>query len=318
MNAFVKNFVKIAFLSIVIGIFLIMIGYSMNKSVFDNIVYGGYSIFGRNQDWSELEESGFYNDKNSINQTINNSDLVYPKDKDTINSLDINIVAGTVRIVEGDEFNIQVNDIGSERITSEISDGVWTIEDRGADTSNYGISVFGINISTDSITNNISSVKITIPRDFKGKNINLKCGAGSITADKLTADEVTILVGAGSCRIDELTAKEKSSYTVGAGELRIHNMSAYNATIDCSMGSIFAEGTLYGNNIVSCSMGTIDLKLEGQQNDYNYDGKCSMGTVTINGSSYSGLNQSFVKNNGADNAFSINCNVGTINLRISD
>lgn len=323
MNAFVRNFIRIAALSIAIGIILIVISYSMNKSVFDNLTYGGYSIFGYNSDWSNWDDIG-YNEDSDLNDRekedgFSDSKLTRPANGDRVDSLSINIIAGTVRISEGDEFGIKVNDTGIERVKSEFINGVWTIEDTGVDaSSNTGIRIFGINIDTQSLQNNITSVNITLPKDYKSKDISIKCGAGSIIADKLVGDVITISVGAGSCRIDDLTAKEKSNFTVGAGEIRLNNFTAYNANFDCSMGSIYGKGTLYGSNSAFCSMGTIDLNLKGQTEDYNYDGKNTMGTVTINESSYSGLNQSFDKNNGADNNIEISCNLGTISLKVSE
>lgn len=323
MNALVRNFIRIAALSIGVGIILIVISYSMNKSIFDNLAYGSYSIFGINSDWSNWEDIG-YNEDSNWDDRDNESGFTYsqlesPGNEDRVDCLSINIVAGTVKISEGDKFEIKVNDTGVGRVKSEYVNGTWTIEDTGSDTlDDSGIHIFGININTQSLQSNISNVNITLPKDYKSKDISIKCGAGSIIADKLVGDVITISVGAGSCRVDELISKEKSNFTVGAGEIRLNNFTVYNASFDCSMGSINGEGALYGSNSVFCSMGTIDLNLNGQLKDYNYDGRNTMGTVTINESSYAGLTQSFGKNNQAANDIDISCNLGTISLKLTD
>lgn len=321
MNAFLRNLSRIALISIGVGILLIVVAYSMNKSVFDKIARDGFNLLNYSSDWSDWNED--LND--DLNSNIENNDfisgvaLTSPGKSEELESLDINMIAGTLSIVEGEEFNLQVDGLEQDNIKSEFSNGVWSIEDTLSNSSdNSGIKIFGININSESLRNNIGNIRITIPKDFNGKKINLKCGAGSITADKITADEISVSVGAGSCSIDELISKEKSEFIVGAGEIIINNLSAVNAKFNCSMGSIYVKGILKGTNQAVCSMGTIDLDLEGRQEDYNYTGKCSMGTVSINNSNYTGVNQNFEKDNDADNDISINCSVGTVNLKISD
>lgn len=314
MKAFLRNLSKIALISIGVGIILIVVAYSMNKSVFDKIARDGYSIFGYNSGWSDWENEDFSNSEDS--DFITNTDFIIPGKSDKVESLDINMIAGTLTIVEGDAFNLEVNNLENGRVNSDFSNGTWSIEDtQSKSSSDNVIKIFGVN---GLINNNISNIRITIPKDFNGKIIKLKCGAGSITAEKIMADMVSVTVGAGSCRIDELSSKENSEFIVGAGEIIINNLSAVNAKFNCSMGSISVKGNLKGMNSAICSMGTIDLNLEGKQEDYNYSGKCSMGTVSINKSNYTGLNQNFEKDNDADNEININCSVGTVNLKLSE
>lgn len=322
MNAFMKNLIRIAFIFIGVGIFLVLIAYGKNRSIFDQFATEGYSLFGHNTDWSEAEgeEDGDWDTSDTNEQgTLDGGNLVHPNREDNVTELDVNIIAGTVSIIEGDEFNIQVNSIGAQRVSSEYTNGIWTIEDTSKSNSDDNtISIFGIPLNSESINKNISRIKIFIPKDFNGKKISLKCGAGAITVDSLSADLVSVSVGAGSCRIDKLTAGEKSDFTVGAGEIVINNLTGYNASFDGSMGSIYVKGILKGNISATCSMGTIELNLEGQLKDYNYSGRCNMGTVTVNDSGYTGVSQNFKKDNNADNEININCNMGTVSLKISD
>mgnify|MGYP000075616848 FL=1 len=63
-----------------------------------------------------------------------------------------------------------------------------------------------------------------------------------------------------------------------------------------------------------CGVGEINLKLKGNQNDYNYDLDCGIGEIQCGDYSFSGFGRENSIDNGADKKMDIDCGIGSINV----
>ena len=329
MNAFFRNWIKIGGIAILIGLFFVAIGYSLDDKVFHELDNGDLFFIGSHnvENNNDITQTDLKTSSSDASTDGNYSTKLNEEDLKNIKSLNFNIKAGSLSIKEGDDFSISVNESGKEYITSKVKNGVWSIEDTGNFHSGISagsteINIFGIKIKTDGNYNynnqNSLKVTVTLPKEFIADNLDILVGAGSCKADKLNAKNANVDVGAGSCRIDELIASEQSSFTVGAGEVVINSFEGENVDFDCSVGSIKVDGIMNGKNEVECSVGSVKLNLKGDSNDYNYEIHCKVGQINLNGTRYSGLNQNNKINNEAQNSFDLNCDVGTIELQIKD
>ncbi|WMJ88745.1 DUF4097 family beta strand repeat-containing protein [Anaerocolumna sp. MB42-C2] len=342
MNAFIKNCLKIAGISILLGLFLILISFSMDNTIFSN--WENFNIpFGNNNyhsgrwsnsdkedrddwdknDWSnkeaEEDKNELISDNTESKGTEGNTGIRSSGNTNNlrdVKSLALDISYGTVSIKEGEHFDIQVDNIGSNDYYSTVNEGVWKIGDN-RDDNRSEFSIFGVEIS-DSVNHpfRAANIELTIPEDFVFENLDIILNAGTIKAERLSSKNADIDVGAGSLHIEELSASEKSSYSIDTGQLVIENISAQDANINCGVGNLTAAGVINGDSLVTCGIGNVSLAINGNENDYNYNVDCGIGTVIINDNSYSGVNSKHKTNNNAKNSFDLDCGIGKIALEI--
>ena len=68
----------------------------------------------------------------------------------------------------------------------------------------------------------------------------------------------------------------------------------------------------------TCGVGSIVLKLAGDPEAYNYDLSCGVGSIEINGSTYTALGRSKEIDNNASGDISLDCGVGSIEVEIRE
>ena len=127
------------------------------------------------------------------------------------------------------------------------------------------------------------------------KEIEIDAAAGTIVADRIVADAVSLEVDAASVRIDELVVEKEAELQMNAGEMIIGYYDGPRLDVECDMGSI----------LVVC---------EGNQNDYNYELECGMGVIVFGEESYSGLGEKIHVNNGSKKLIQAECGMGEILL----
>ena len=127
------------------------------------------------------------------------------------------------------------------------------------------------------------------------KEIEIKVVNGTIFAEKMVADNVTIEIDNASVQIDELVVEDKAELQINAGQMIIGYYSGAKLETECGMGSI----------MVVC---------EGNQNDYNYDLECGMGQIQINEDNYSGIGKDLKLHNESNKSIKAECGMGEIKL----
>ncbi|SHO44970.1 DUF4097 family beta strand repeat-containing protein [Anaerocolumna xylanovorans] len=341
MRVFLKNLFRIAGGTIAVGIVLVIVALGMDNRVYTkwqnvDISYGdGWGIWNGGSNYGEEVSA----EDTEVKDT--GTDNTYPVTYQKVKSLDFHIFAGKLYIKEGDKFTLEVRNEGKNRISSEVKNGIWTLEEINTKQKASGkenkISVFGIDIDLDNTVSrkDLTEVYVTLPKGFTADKISLSVGAGTITADSLSADTGSIKVGAGTCSIDNLTVKDSSTYQVDAGMLEIEkgiinegtltcnagkigveDGTIHNSTISCMAGTITIGGSITGDSSISTSVGTINLDLKGKEEDYNYTIDCNLGALTLNGTKYNGINKHITQKNSAKNNMTLSCDVGTISVNI--
>lgn len=333
MRAFIKNLIRLAGGSLVIGLVLLVIAFSMDNKVYSkwegvNLDMGSVFLNHWDDDWDptsdesinteNTEDAGLTSDADTDSAAEDTT--VYQETYKDVKNLDFTIYAGKLHIEEGDSFSIEVNSANKVKIVSEVRDGTWRLREKSDDSADNGnkITVFGLNINLDKETNesNYTEVYITLPKDFSADNIKLSVGAGVLKAEKLTAKTGTITIGAGSSSIEEINIEQNAELKVEAGTLSIDGGSLHNSKITCSVGSVNIDGSITGESEISTTFGSINLNLEGKEKDYNYNVDCKLGTLTLNGTKYSGINKQITQKGSASNTMQLNCDMGSITMNI--
>lgn len=175
---------------------------------------------------------------------------------------------------------------------TEDTDNIVYYSDKEEDISKINGSTLKIEDNT-SIQKKIE-LEIYIPIGVL-KEIEIEAVNGTISADKMVADNVTIEIDNASVQIDELMATDKAELQINAGQMVIGYYSGTKLEAECAMGSI----------MVVC---------EGNRSDYNYDLECGMGNIQVDEDSYSGIGEDIRVNNGGEKSIKAECAMGEIRL----
>lgn len=234
-----------------------------------------------------------------------------------VETLDIKIAYGEVTIKEGDNFHIEGNNLHENGFESYVSDGIWSIRE---DEGDY-YEIFGIQLPTNRIIQweeeYLPEIIITIPEGFIAEHISLDIGAGYIRADTIRAKSGLFTVGAGKMDIDQLQVSEESEYHVGAGEMVLQQLKVNDITVEGGVGSIVMEGIITGGNSVSCGIGSIDMSIDGDIDDYSYKINSGIGSIRVNNKSYHNIERQIIKNEDARNRIDLDCGIGKITVEIN-
>lgn len=143
--------------------------------------------------------------------------------------------------------------------------------------------------------NHKGSVTVYYPEDMTFREISISMGGGDVAVKgSIKADEFDAELGAGVFHAEGIEATE-SSWEVGAGEIVLGRIESREMDFDCGTGSI-------------------EAKIAGNQQDFNYDVECGIGSVKIGNEEYGGVAFDKTINNGQNREIEISCGIGEIQL----
>lgn len=210
-----------------------------------------------------------------------------------ITALDIDISTADVTITQGERFSVEsnLNDLNVKE-----KDGVLILkEDRGFSTHKGG------------------TLKLYLPEHTVLEEADIETGAGTLTVDTLSADELTFELGAGEAEIENLQATKRAVIDGGAGSIAIHGGSLKNLDLDMGVGEINLTAALSGNNKLDLGVGESNLTLIGSKEEYDLDIEKGIGSVTIDGEDL----DDYIGSTGGQNRVSIDGGVGEIHVYFS-
>ena len=218
---------------------------------------------------------------------IKNSNGEY--NRDTIKSIDAKFGVCRVLVEEGEEFNVEQKNMGTNKVDIKISkDGVLSITNKE--------NLIGIFSGISFKKNNLCpTVIITLPRNLFLDNLVVDMGGGSFEA-----------------RTINLTSKS-TRLTVGAGQIVLKDLTSTQTELNCGMGSIDIQGKLTNRINAECGMGSIVATVFGTESDYSYKAQVGLGEVKIGNNTISGLSQ-YVSSVESENKITANCGMGAIKV----
>ena len=209
--------------------------------------------------------------------------------REAIKSIDAKFGACRVLVEEGEEFNVEQKNMGTNKVDIKISkDGVLSITNK-----DNLIGIFsGISFKKNSLC---PTVIITLPRNLFLDNLVVEMGAGSFEA-----------------RTINITSKA-TRLTVGAGQLVLKDLTSLQTELNCGVGSIDVQGKLTNRINAECGMGSIVATIFGTESDYSYKAQVGLGEVKIGNNTISGLSQ-YVSSVESENKITANCGMGAIKV----
>lgn len=214
--------------------------------------------------------------KNTGTQSVPDGDNI--QDTENIKELHIEMATGEMIIEQGSYESVMVAaDDSKMKVDTNVDGDDLYIECHGKLGGQGGVT------------------KIYLPSDLKLEQIEIDLGAGAVTADSLIADEISIEVGAGSFESQDLLKAKQLHCDVGMGEILI-------AKANCD------------HTELSCSMGTIEIIMEGTMQDYYLDGECALGEINCAGMEWNSSDEIHAGTQTSDKIIEAECSMGSITI----
>lgn len=258
---------------------------TVNKMIIGLIIAGcivlivGFSLGGYKQMSSIFENDGNYWGWRIYGTT--NMD----KEFDNIQNLNLEIDASKVTIREyvGTSIRVEARNV-SKKMEIIDKNGTLIMDDKGS-TWRLGLGLF----------HQDEKITIYVPEGKEFNSVEIDVGAGSINIDNLQSNAVDIQVNAGTLSGKSVIC-DRGEFEVDAGKISFDKIDGHSLKFDVNAGEINAF-------------------LIGNEQDYRYQAKCDVGSVTIGKYNSNGIS---TKDSGGMGARYIEaeCNVGRINIRM--
>ncbi len=184
-----------------------------------------------------------------------------------ITALDIDIGAAELTVATGDSLSVESD---SKDVTVRTENGTLIIQEE----SRWHL--FG---------SRHAAVRLTLPKDAEFASIKLNTGAGRVSVDTLTADDISLNLGAGEVRIGTLNAGKRVEIDSGAGQLTVGGGEMNDADIDLGVGQAVITARLTGKCKLEYGVGECRLNLIGTRDDYRISLDRGPGSATVDGNS---------------------------------
>lgn len=132
-------------------------------------------------------------------------------------------------------------------------------------------------------------------KDKQYERISVEDKLGDIQLKNLSAKHITI--------------EEK------LGDITLEHIVSKDLAIAQSAGDIEVDGQLYGNSVVKSSMGDITIHVRGDQKDYRYRVKNTMGDTQIQNREWELSCDAEEGNRSSDNYLQLHSSMGDIDLQ---
>lgn len=198
--------------------------------------------------------------------TVQENAVTYPIHGD-ITALDIQISAADFTIKQADTFSVESN---LKHLTVSEQDGTLRIEETKKLRMNSG-----------------AFLTLCIPADAVLDKAKITTGAGKLSVETLSANDLDLELGAGEVDIRCLNAAVRADIDGGAGKLTIADGTLHDLDLDMGVGQLNLTCAVLGNSDLGLGVGESNITLIGSRDDYCITAEKGIGDATIDGRSIS-------------------------------
>lgn len=158
---------------------------------------------------------------------------------------------------------------------------------------------------------------IALPENVTLETVDMSIGASKVDLQhsSILCSNFTLNVGAGELSGKGFDVSEKAVLKLGVGQIELEGGKYNELQLDCGIGSLDFAGEVTGDVSAVCGLGEINMYLQAKEEDYNYNVKCGLGQLEINGSTYSNISGSRVlEKEGATKTLKADCGAGEIEI----
>lgn len=161
------------------------------------------------------------------------------------------------------------------------------------------------------------SITLYVPVAYYYDEVDIELGAGAMSIGDLAAGKVALEVGAGQIKAGNIIA-DTLDISVGMGEAVVDSVQVRKLEGDVGMGHLYLAGSVNEKADVECSMGSLEMVIDGAQSDFDYDVECGMGSIDIGSSSFSSIAQERHIDNGASKKMTVECAMGDVEISFTE
>lgn len=201
---------------------------------------------------------------------------------DSFDTIDAEISFGNITVTAGTDYTLSVQkegSLGDYRLRWTVKDGKLKVEDArpGGFQSNWG-GLTGVH-SLD--------VSITVPSGVRVKELDVKTALGDIFVSEVAVEqELEVKTALGDVELYGVRAEELEAKS-NLGDVGCHDSQvARELTLDSNSGDVVLgmEELWDGLDIkLKTNLGQVEAVLNCAEGECEYELKCSMGEVTVNG-----------------------------------
>ncbi len=242
----------------------------------------------------------------------------------------VELDTGTSEVIwqVGEYFRVETTGSGPN-VACSVRNGVLKVEEDGS----AGGWFFNWIVDDRGLHSRHRVITLTVPEGVVLRKADISVGMGSLEADVISADEADIQVGVGVFSCENLNVSGTVRLNVDVGGVQINSGRAESLTAEVGVGSAVLDdfvcgpvsmsadtgsieysGVIRGDLEAQCDLGGVTLYLDGSEKDYNYTMECDLGSIEIDGYSYSSLSGGQKIENGALYTADLSCDLGSIEL----
>lgn len=235
--------------------------------------------FSKEEDYSKDSNIG---DPSALEFSFNQSD---------IKNLDFSLGIAEIVMIPGDCFKVETRGVDSKIFRCQVTEqGTLVIQ------NTHKMPSFKF-LSHENPSHKHPRILISIPLNVDLEIVRISVGAGSLISKGTKF----------SCKSGKLE--------VSAGNLNIENLYGGNIDFRCGMGKLVFSGITIGQCNVDCGLGSIELRINGKEEDYSADAKVGFGDFRFNSQKKGGIGD-LACHDKRSNHFSVNCGLGCVKINI--
>lgn len=192
--------------------------------------------------------------------------VTYSEEFSGVRSVNINMDVGQILIQSGKTFKVETRE-ASGRINANADGGVLTVS-----LKDQGFLAF---------MGGSDQLVITIPKDAKLDDFYVKLGLGHISLNEITVEKLTADLGVGYIEGLDLAVADTAKIKLGIGKVGVTDSTFYNARLENGIGLVKFEGELHQNNSAEIGIGSVQLFLTDDKQEYRFDINTGLGGSNI-------------------------------------
>lgn len=133
-----------------------------------------------------------------------------------------------------------------------------------------------------------SKLELTIPKDKTFSTVDFSSGAGNVTINGLSADELDFQLGAGDVTVNDLVVTDSAEIDCGVGNFNVNGGNIKDLELNSGVGNVSFSTALIGECEINSGIGEIDFNVFGSADDYSVSVSKMAGEVYVDGKKVSG------------------------------
>jgi len=130
--------------------------------------------------------------------------------------------------------------------------------------------------------NNLNSLILYVPQDFKFENANIAAGAGKVHILDFNAKNLDFELGAGETLIEKIYVSNECKIEGGAGEIIVSSGIINNFDLDLGIGETNISAEITGKSEINAGVGSVNIILAGNKDAYKFKIDKGIGSIRIN------------------------------------